>query len=77
MARFLSGLAGLAMALSLLMPSGASAQVGEPAKTAIGAATAFAVGYGVWRIEQKCMKMPAARQKPGRFGPATAFFTTL
>ena len=61
MARFLSGFAGLAMALSLSLPSGASAQVGEPAKTAIGAATAFAVGYGVWRIEQKCMKMPAAK----------------
>ena len=61
MARFLSGFTALAMALSLPMPSAASAQVGEPAKTAIGAATAFAIGYGVWRIEQKCRKMPAEK----------------
>ncbi len=63
MARFLSGFTTLAMALSLSLPSGASAQVSEPAKTAIGAATAFAVGYGVWRIEQKCQKMPAAKHE--------------
>lgn len=30
------------------------------AEAAIGAATSFAVGYGVWLWEKKCRKLPAA-----------------
>lgn len=63
MAKFLSGFAWFAIALSLPMPmpSGASAQSGDPKTAAIGAAAQFATAYGVWRIEQKCRKMPAGK----------------
>ncbi|MEO5809892.1 MAG: hypothetical protein ABIR51_07545 [Sphingomicrobium sp.] len=61
MARILSGLAGFAVALSMSIPSAAVAQASDAKTAAIGASAQFAIGYGVWRIEQKCMKMPAAK----------------
>ena len=61
MARFLEGFTGLALALCLPLSTVASAQAADPRTVAIGASAQFAVGYGVWRIEQKCLKMPAAR----------------
>lgn len=55
---------GVICALGLLvaMPrevAAQNAQISDKADTAIGAATAFSVGYGVWLWEKKCRKLPA------------------
>ena len=50
-----------ALAFAVLLPCEAVAQdtpLPPNAETAIGAATSFSVGYGVWLWESKCKKLP-------------------
>ncbi len=50
-----------ALGFAVLLPGEAVAQdapLPPNAETAIGAATAFSVGYGVWLWEAKCKKLP-------------------
>jgi hypothetical protein len=52
----------LAGAAAILSPAGARAQA-DPRETAIGAATSFSIGYGIWLLEQRCMALPAEKHK--------------
>lgn len=61
MPRFLIGSTWLALTLAMVPPPPAMAQSGDRAGDVIGAVVQFSAGYGVWRIEQKCRKLSAAR----------------
>ena len=55
-------LAVCALFVGCALPREAAAQQGSlspNAEAAIGAATSFSVGYGVWLWEKKCRKLPA------------------